>query len=141
MEKTCPACTKTYVTATKRQVCCSKRCARELEWLDGRRVPRETIRHGQGYVWVLVHDHPFGRRLAGKGLRPGVSYLLEHRLVMEQHLGRYLAPRERVHHKNGVRDDNRLENLELWTLDHKDPPGVRVSDMPPHCATCTCFKH
>lgn len=51
---------------------------------------------------------------------------LQHRLVMEQHVGRPLWPDENVHHKNGVRDDNRIENLELWSM--WQPAGQHVAD-------------
>lgn len=83
----------------------------------------------RGYVKVRAPDHP----RAKKNKHP---YVLEHILVMESILGRYLLPNERVHHRNGRRDDNRPENLELWKV--KDPPGVRAADY--HCAGCTCER-
>lgn len=71
-----------------------------------------------GYRLVQMPDHPAAR---------AVGYVAEHRLVMEKKIGRYLRPEETVHHMNGVRDDNRPENLELWTS--RQPRGQRVSDL------------
>ena len=84
----------------------------------------------QGYVWELVdHDDPMA------SMRTSNGYVLQHRLVMARHLGRPLTQTENVHHINGIRDDNRLENLELWT--RPQPKGVRANETA-HCATCSC---
>lgn len=71
---------------------------------DGRTVSQE------GYVLVQAHGHP--------AARSNGDYVLEHRIVMEKHLGRYLESHETIHHVNGDRADNRIENLQLRTGRH-----------------------
>lgn len=70
-----------------------------------------------GYVRALCPEHP----------RAAKSYVLEHILIMEKKIGRSLLPEETIHHKNGIRHDNTLNNLELWASHH--PPGQRVEDL------------
>ena len=70
-----------------------------------------------GYVIMHYPEHPNSR----KG-----GNICEHTYVMSEHLGRPLKPNENVHHINGVRDDNRIENLELWCK--SQPCGQRVNE-------------
>jgi len=61
-----------------------------------------------GYIFIKLYPDAFFFPMAGKQ-----GYVMEHRLAMAKHLGRLLHSFEKVHHKNGIRNDNRLENLEL----------------------------
>ena len=61
-----------------------------------------------------------------KGHNKNNGYKFVHTIVMEDFLGRTLLSNENVHHINGVKDDNRIENLELWT--RPQPVGIRVKD-------------
>lgn len=111
-ETTCPSCgeRKDY----RAQYC--QPC-----WGKSRRgVYRGSGRYTnqQGYVVVSGQwEHP---NQSSRGA------VYEHVLVMAEHLGRGLVKGENVHHINGVRDDNRLENLELWSA--SQPPGQRIAD-------------
>lgn len=73
-----------------------------------------TIKSGYVLLGALHPDNPSGKRR------------YEHQIFMEKMLGRELLPGENVHHRNGVRFDNRPENLELWSS--SQPAGQRVAD-------------
>jgi hypothetical protein len=95
---------------------CSRKCA-AITRQAAKRIPG-VIKSDSGYSMAYAPGHP---RADSSGR------VLEHLVVMERVLGRSLAPRENVHHKNGVRDDNRPENLELWAK--PQCPGQRVEDL------------
>lgn len=81
---------------------------RKLSWRDA----------GNGYRGIHWPEHPNANRNGG---------IAEHVAVIAAKLGRPLRLGENVHHKNGKRDDNRPENLEIWASKH--PPGQRVGDL------------
>lgn len=72
-------------------------------WKGGRTL------HHKGYVYRYAPDHP----------RASNGYVFEHILVAESMLGRYLEEGETVHHKNGIKSDNRPENIQVF-----DSPGA-----------------
>ena len=60
-----------------------------------------------GYKLIRIKNHPHANPL---------GYIREHRVIMEKHLGRYMKPEERIHHLNGNKQDNRIENLQIVTI-------------------------
>ena len=107
--RSCDECGENYKQKSIYVGCrfCSQKCA--YAWKKGKRL-KDTPRISWGYRYSFMPNHPF----ANDG-----RYVAEHRLVMEKKIGRYLEPNEIVHHRNGNKLDNRIENLFLMNrADH-----------------------
>jgi len=123
-ERVCQVCgaqfTYRAVPGTK-GLYCSRRCSNQAT-KNGR------FRHGPDHPnWKGGHVESHGYRQIWVNGGEKRKLVLEHRHVMEQSLGRPIDQGETVHHRNGDRLDNRIENLELWSSRH--PRGQRVEDL------------
>ena len=114
---TIDGCTTRAVGGISSGAMCNTHYRRKAHGEDMSKPIRPVAARGEGH---LNSDGYRVRMVNGQTIR-------EHRLVMEKILGRCLWPEENVHHKNGIRDDNRPENLELWVT--HQPKGRRVDDL------------
>jgi len=155
MEKRCSNYNIIFLTKDKRRKFCSLSCAsvfnntNGITGMKGKKHTKETIqdmsenRQGQhkgnkfgwkkgktkcnGYWMIYKPEHPKANSM-GKG------YVRQNRLVMEEFLGRYLNENEVIHHVNGIKDDDRIENLvimlkqEHLSLHHKEMVKNRTRD-------------
>jgi hypothetical protein len=124
--KKCKDCGKELSLQSKRITVRCRSCNAKHLWSTGK-IGKEIsgannhnykggkYKNSRGYIIVLSPDHPNATVK---------DYVLEHRLVMEKKLGRYLNPSELVHHLNNIKTDNRPENLSLKTRHTHDTRSV-----------------
>lgn len=134
--------TKTYICAvcnikfidylSEKRTCCSRTCLNKYNsiikkgislkhfigkepWNKGKKLPEYSGNNNghwkggrylgsTGYVYILNKEHPYAKKN---------GYVAEHRMVIEKYIGRYITNIESIHHKNKIRNDNRIENLML----------------------------
>lgn len=136
-EATCESCGKVFTkrpTQGAKSPADNRYCSYECRWAAARgRDEYGRYVNAEGYV---ILDKRWSTKEPSRGLNDNGyvrlnlrrdGRVLEHRHVMQQVLGRKLLSGETVHHKNGIKTDNRPENLELWVGKH--PKGQRVEDV------------
>lgn len=122
----CKMCKRLFLV-TKSRISIVKNCSADcrkkdyaingghVPWNKGKKLPELSgdkafawkggrFKNSFGYIKISMPNHPFNNS----------GYVLEHRLVMEKFIGRYLTPKEIVHHINHNKTDNRIENLKLF---------------------------
>lgn len=114
---------RTEVTALTKQKMSKARVGKPT-WNKGKCGYSKASEYGghkkkgsDGYIKVYVPNHPLSTK---------DGYVMEHILIMEKHIGRYITRDEAVHHINHVRDDNRIENLQLMTF--KDHASLHMKE-------------
>ena len=111
---------KHHSEKTKRKISKSLKGSNNPNWKGG------MVKNGGGYIRIYSPHHPY---------KNNQGYVLEHRLVVEKTLGRYLKLTEEIHHINHIRDDNRIENLMVFNSKsahiryHKNPKLVRNKEI------------
>lgn len=101
--RNCKNCGVSFRPVNKKILCCSRKCGYDSrgKYQKNKRGGVYRYKNKRGYILMTYWDGD--RKINTR----------EHRYIMEQHIGRKLEAWEDVHHKNGIRDDNRIENLEI----------------------------
>lgn len=119
----CAICGDKFHKKSIKNIFCSRQCFLKSAGKGIIKYNRKQILDSKGYRLVLIPNDDFFSSMAY------MRHVPEHRLVMAKHLGRCLQKWELVHHKNGEKSDNRIENLELVSrIDHIQAHGKGYKD-------------
>lgn len=125
-EKYCEGCGAPFTdTKHPEKRFCSRYCAQRYA-APRRKGSKGFVVSKKGYILIRAMLHPMASK---------EGYVMQHRLVMAEHLGRNLTADEVVHHINGIKSDNRIENLVLLTKKEHDclPKPPKKPIICPHC--------